>query len=90
MSKRLGSRVVLALALSAHPLSAAFAAPPDHTPAHARIDADSIFVNGKVITMDDATRKTRIVHAFAVKEGRFIAAGSNGEAMRYEERFSLG
>jgi hypothetical protein len=86
MSKRLGSTVVLALALSAHPLSAALAAPPDHTPAHATLDADSIFVNGKVITMDDASRKTRIVQAFAVKEGRFIAAGSNGEAMRYKGR----
>src|SRR5687767_4878139 len=86
MSKRVASAFLLALALSAHPLSAALAAPPQYAPAHARVDADSIFFNGKVITMDDASSKTRIVRAFAIKDGRFIAAGSNGEAMRYKGR----
>ena len=86
MSKRLVSTLLLALALSAHPLSAAFGAPPEQTPAHARVDADSIFFNGKVITMDAASAKTRIVQAFAIKDGRFIAIGSDGEAMRYKGR----
>ena len=83
MSKRMNRKFFLAVALSA-PLGAVLAQPPEHTPDHARIDADSIFVNGKVVTMDDSSRKSRIVQAFAVKDGRFIAAGSNGEAMRYK------
>lgn len=83
MSDRL--KLVLSLALCASPLSLV-AAPPAHTPAHARIDADSIFVNGKVVTMDEANPKRRIVEAFAVKDGRFIAAGSEGEAMRFRGR----
>lgn len=74
----------LAVALCACALTTVFAAPPEHTPAHARIDADSIFFNGKVITMDDTSAKTRIVQAFAIKDGRFIAIGSDGEAMRYK------
>jgi predicted amidohydrolase YtcJ len=60
----------------------ALASPPEHTPAHARIDADAIYYNGKVITMDAS--KSSIVQAFAVKDGRFIAVGSNGEAMRFK------
>ena len=83
---RVRSGVLLVAALCTFSLSAAFAAPPEHTPTHARIDADSIFINGKVITMDDSSRKTRIVQAFAIKDGRFIAAGSNGEAMRHKGR----
>ena len=47
-------------------------------------DADAIFFNGKVITVDDAGTKGKIVRAFAVKDGRFIAVGSNGEAMRHK------
>ena len=74
--------------------------------AHGRIDADAIYYNGKVITMDGAGdmrrhhdddddddggkrhsgRKSSIVQAFAVKDGRFIAAGSHGEVMRYKGR----
>lgn len=64
--------------------AAAYAAPPEQTPDWTRIDADAIYVNGKVITMDESAEKRRIVQAFAVKEGRFVAAGSNGEAMRYK------
>jgi predicted amidohydrolase YtcJ len=80
------NRLLLVLALLVQPLCAALAQPPEHTPLHARVDADSIFINGKVITMDDASSKTRIVQAFAIKDGRFVAAGSNGEAMRYKGR----
>src|SRR5687767_14819463 len=83
---RVRSGVSLVAALCTFSLSAAFAAPPEHTPTHARIDVDSIFINGKVITMDDSSRKRRIVQAFAIKDGRFIAAGSNGEAMRHKGR----
>ena len=81
---RTSSKVVLAVVLSLVSIAAVLAAPPEHTPAQARIDADSIFVNGKVITMDDSSPKTRIVQAFAIKDGRFIAAGSNGDAMRFK------
>jgi predicted amidohydrolase YtcJ len=82
----MSNRLLLVFALLVQPLCAAFAEPPEQTPLHARVDADSIFVNGKVITMDDASSKTRIVQAFAIKDGRFVAAGSNGEAMRYKGR----
>ena len=86
MSTHFGSAALLALSLTMFPAPAALAAPPAHTPAHARIDADAIYYNGKVVTMDEAGGKRRIVQAFAVKDGRFIAAGSNGEAMRYKGR----
>lgn len=82
MSTHSGSAALLALSLTMFP-AAALAAPPAHAPAHARIAADAIYHNGKVITMDEAGGKRRIVQAFAVKDGRFIAVGSNGEAMRY-------
>src|SRR5688500_11464537 len=58
----------LAFALCASALTTVSAAPPEQTPAHARVDADSIFFNGKVITMDAASAKTRIVQAFAIKD----------------------
>ena len=75
-------RLVFAVALVS--ASTTFAAPPEQTPDWTRVDADAIYVNGKVITMDESAEKRRIVQAFAVKEGRFVAAGSNGEAMRYK------
>ena len=75
---RLGFAVAL---ISASPT---FAAPPEQTPDWTRIDADAIYVNGKVITMDESAEKRRIVQAFAVKDGRFVATGSNGESMRYK------
>ena len=59
--------------------ASALAAPPAHTPPHARMQADEIYVNGKVITMDEP----RMAQAFAVKDGRFVAVGSTGEVMRY-------
>ena len=51
-------------------------------------DADTIYYNGKVITMDPASRKekARIAQAFAVKDGRFLAVGSKGDAMRHKGR----
>jgi predicted amidohydrolase YtcJ len=85
MKNRSSFNLLLAIALCA-PISAVIGAPPEQTPAHARVDADSIFFNGKVITMDAASAKTRIVQAFAIKDGRFIATGSDGEAMRYKGR----
>ena len=82
MSRHLGSAALLAFSLTIFPVAAVLASPPAHTPAHARIDADAVYYNGKVITME-AGGESRIVQAFAVKDGRFVAVGSNGEAMRY-------
>ncbi len=84
MTNRSSFKLLLAVALSTPMV--AITAPPENTPAHARVNADSIFFNGKVITMDAASAKTRIVQAFAIKDGRFIAIGSDGEAMRYKGR----
>jgi predicted amidohydrolase YtcJ len=84
MTNRSSFKLLLAVALSTPMV--AITAPPENTPAHARVNADSIFFNGKVITMDGASAKTRIVQAFAIKDGRFIAIGSDGEAMRYKGR----
>ena len=84
MTTRLALRCLLALTplLAFHsPLSAAPGEPG--VPAQPWADADAIYYNGKVITVDDA-QKTRIVRAFAVKNGHFIAVGSNGEAMRHK------
>lgn len=107
MSRHSGSVALLAFSLTMFPAAGALASPPAHTPGHARIDADAIYYNGKVITMDEAGGKRRhphdddddddggkrraggksgIVRAFAVKDGRFIAVGSNGEVMRYRGR----
>src|SRR5688500_3968804 len=83
VSKHFGSSALLAFSLTIFPAFVALASPPAHTPAHARIHADAIYYNGKVVTMDEAGGSARIVQAFAVKDGRFIAVGSNGEAMRY-------
>ena len=108
MSK-LSIRVILALFVSSCPLSAALASK------NARIDADTVYYNGKVITMDTVTgrdhgaddgdrghrhkdkdgherhgdthkSKSKIAQAFAVKDGRFIGVGSNGDAMKYKGR----
>src|SRR5262245_42301094 len=111
----LSIRAVLALFAISYPLSAALASKHGDS----RIDADAIYYNGKVITMDtvagrhhdrddddvDGDRghrnthkhdhdrhgdkhksKAKIAQAFAVKDGRFIAVGSNGDTMQYKGR----
>jgi predicted amidohydrolase YtcJ len=54
------------------------------TMSDAQVIADAIFFNGKVITVDDVvqgnnTVSAKIVQAFAVKDGRYVAVGSNGD-----------
>lgn len=51
---------------------------PSAPPAQAGpgVEADLILVNGRVYTMDDARPRAE---AFAVKDGRFIAVGSNAD-----------
>lgn len=44
------------------------------------LPADEIFLNGKIITVDAGER---IAQAFAVKDGKFIAVGSNAEVRRF-------
>ena len=44
------------------------------------IVADAVFTNGKVLTVD---ARSSVVQAFAVKNGRFIHAGSTSEVMAY-------
>src|SRR5437879_6594952 len=84
MKTRLVIRFPLALARLLPLYSTPSAAPGEPgVPAQPWIDADEIFFNGKVITVDGADRG-RIVRAFAVKDGRFIAVGSDGEAMRHK------
>ena len=41
----------------------------------ARLDADLVLVNGRVLTMDDARPAAE---AFAVRDGRFVAVGDSG------------
>lgn len=45
----------------------------------AQAPADAVYVNGKVVTMWDAHPS---VEAFAVRDGRFVAAGSNEEVRK--------
>ncbi|MDE2064329.1 MAG: amidohydrolase family protein, partial [Bradyrhizobium sp.] len=42
--------------------------------------ADLVFINGKVFTADGGDH---VVHGFAIKGDRFVAAGSDGEMRRY-------
>jgi predicted amidohydrolase YtcJ len=42
--------------------------------------ADAVFTNAKVVTVDD---KSTVAQAFAVKDGKFLAIGSNTEIQRY-------
>jgi predicted amidohydrolase YtcJ len=44
------------------------------------LPADEIFLNGKVVTVDSGDT---IAQAFAVKDGKFLAVGSNAEMRRY-------
>ena len=60
--KQVGSAALLAFSLTMFSAAAALASPPAHTPAHARIDADGIYYNGKVITMDEAVGKRQRHH----------------------------
>ena len=55
MSKHFGSAALLAFSLTLLPAATALA----HKPAHARIDADAIYYNGKVVTMDSTVGKRR-------------------------------
>jgi predicted amidohydrolase YtcJ len=49
-------------------------------PAYAQVPAaDTILVNGKVITLDDASS---IVQAVAIRDGRVLAAGANADIRR--------
>jgi predicted amidohydrolase YtcJ len=103
-------RFPLALALLLPFYSSLSAAPEkEDERAQPRIEADQIFFNGKVITIDAARGRHeeehhgfrddddgdgghnspgngKIVRAFAVRDGRFIAVGSNGEVMRHKGR----
>jgi predicted amidohydrolase YtcJ len=42
--------------------------------------ADTIFINGKVVTVDDGSR---VAQAFAVKDGKFLSVGSTAEIQRH-------
>lgn len=42
--------------------------------------ADAVFTNAKVVTVDD---KSTVAQAFAVKDGKFLAVGSDAEIRRY-------
>ena len=42
--------------------------------------ADAVFTNAKVVTVDD---KSTVAEAFAVKNGKFLAIGSNADMQRY-------
>jgi predicted amidohydrolase YtcJ len=48
--------------------------------AHLEKDADTILYNGKIITVDN---NFSIVDAVAIKDGRFVAVGKTGEALRF-------
>ena len=54
----------------------------DHLTRNASPDqaADTIYLNAKVVTVD---AQSSIVDAFAVKNGKFIAVGTTGQAMAY-------
>lgn len=51
-----------------------------NAPTKAAGPADTVFTNGKVITVD---ARASIAQAFAVKDGKFIHVGSTSEAMAY-------
>ena len=40
------------------------------------VSADAIFINGKVVTVDN---NSRVVQAFAIKDGKFLSVGSTDE-----------
>src|SRR5690349_21931491 len=78
------SRLAIAVGLLLPVYASVSAAPgAPGQPAQPWPDADAIYYNGKVITVD-GTERGKIVRAFAVKDGRFLAVGSNGEAMRHK------
>ncbi|MBW8853112.1 MAG: amidohydrolase [Bradyrhizobium sp.] len=42
--------------------------------------ADAIFINGKVVTVDD---DSRVAQAFAIRDGKFLSVGSTAEIQRH-------
>lgn len=50
------------------------------TGAIAPVAADTVFTNGKVLTVDD---KSTVAQAFAIKDGKYVFVGSNAQAAAY-------
>jgi predicted amidohydrolase YtcJ len=76
---KLGSLIAGAGALAKLPLGSRRAAVTPETPPPRRgagIDADLIVINGRVLTQDTARPRAE---AFAIKDGRFLAVGSNAD-----------
>ena len=44
------------------------------------VAADTVFTNGKVLTVDD---KSTVAQAFAIKDGKYVFVGSNAQAAAY-------
>jgi predicted amidohydrolase YtcJ len=44
------------------------------------VPADAIFINGKVVTVDD---DSRVAQAFAIRDGKFLSVGSTAEIQRH-------
>ena len=70
-----------AAVFSAVTIASAFMAGCIDTPASTYpVVADTVFTNGKIITVD---ARSSIAQAFAVKDGRFIYVGTTSQAMAY-------
>src|SRR5437870_12947412 len=79
---RLKLATVFAIGALSYAISGSFANADEERREHSRVEADAIFFNGKVITLEDVEQrkhKTKIVRAFAVKDGRYLAVGRSEE-----------
>src|SRR2546425_6227811 len=85
MSKLLGSVVLLTCSAGLlGPRSAALKGPPysseTRATQNAAVPADVVLLDGKILTVDD---RFRVATALAVRDGRFVAVGSNEDVRRY-------
>src|SRR5437016_5401898 len=86
---RLKLATVFAIGALSYAISGSFANADEERRQHGKAEADAIFFNGKVITLEDVEQrkhKTKIVRAFAVKDGRYLAVGDNDDVMRFSGR----
>src|SRR5438477_1540254 len=86
---RLKLATVFAIGALSYAISTSFANADEERRERRKVEADAIFFNGKVITLEDVEQpkhKTKIVRAFAVRDGRFLAVGDNDDVMRFSGR----
>src|SRR5947208_13948581 len=86
---RLKLATVFAIGALSYAISGSFANADEERRERRKVEADAIFFNGKVITLEDVEQrkhKTKIVRAFAVRDGRFLAVGDNDDVMRFSGR----